>query len=315
MRRVVGLALASVLGLALVGCGSKSESSPAEAAKNLGPAETVEQSVAALRKGDIVGLLQTAMPADKYAKVKADWKAKIAAEPSSAEEKKEFAEMMAKLTASDAEAALYAELEPQIAKAEAEMAAQLPLMVGMGRGFAVQSINESTALTAEQKQQASQFVDAFAKWVQSAKFFDRDKAKQAIGVVVKTARDLEISSLDQVEAMEFEQAMGKIGQVYLGLSDLLKVYDLDLDAALASVDASVAKESGDQATVKVTYTLFNQPLSFETAMTKRDDRWFGADALREIEAQLAVEQPAGGVAVDGEDADAEDAEEDAEAGE
>jgi uncharacterized lipoprotein YehR (DUF1307 family) len=291
MRRIVGLAVASVLGVVLVGCGSKTES-PAEAAKNLGPAETVEQSVAQLREGDFVALLQTAMPADRYEKVKADWKAKIAAQPATPEEKKEFADMMAKLTAADAETALYAELEPHLAKAEAEMAAQLPLMVGMGRGFAVQSVNESTKLTAEQKQQATEFVDAFAKWVESAKFFDRDKAKAAIAAVVKTARGLEVATLDQVEAMEFEQAMQKVGKVYLGVKDVLKVYDLDLDATLASVDASVVKEAADQATVKVAYSLFNQPLSFETAMTKRDERWYGADALREIEAQLAAEPAA-----------------------
>lgn len=317
MRRIVGLAVASVLGVVLVGCGSKTES-PAEVAKDLGPAETVEQSVAQLREGDFVALLQTAMPADRYAKVKADWKAKIAAQPSTPEEKKEFADMMAKLTAADAEIALYAELEPHLAKAEAEMAAQLPLMVGMGRGFAVQSVNESTKLTAEQKQQATEFVDAFAKWVESAKFFDRDKAKAAIAAVVKTARGLEVATLDQVEAMEFEQAMQKVGQVYLGVKDVLKVYDLDLDATLASVDASVVKEAADQATVKVAYSLFNQPLSFETAMTKRDERWYGADALREIEAQLAAEPaaPAEEAAVaDGESADEVEETETAEAGE
>jgi anthranilate/para-aminobenzoate synthase component I len=319
MRRVVGLALASMLVVGLVGCGSKTETSPAEAAKNLGPAETVEQGVAQLREGDFVGLLQTSLPADRYAKIKADWKAKIAAEPATAEDKKEFADMMAKLTAADAETALYAELEPHLAKAEAEMAAQLPLMVGMGRGFAVQSINESSKLSPEQKQQASEFVDAFAKWVEGAKFFDRDKAKAAIAAAVKTARGLEITTLDQVEAMEFEQAMQKAGQVYLGLKDVLKVYELDLDAALASVDASVVKEAADQATVKVAYTLFGQPLSFETAMTKRDERWFGADALREIEAQLAAEQGAAtpdAAADEGADGAAEDAAaETAEAGE
>lgn len=286
MRRVVALALASILGVGLVACSSKNETAPAQAAKSLDAAATVEQSVALLREGNIAGVLQTAVPEEHYARIKADWKAKIAEDPASEEDRREFAETMARLTASDAEEKLYAELEPALAKAEAEMAAQLPLMIGMGRGFAVQAINESATLKAEQKQQAIQLLDAFAKWAESARFFDRDKARQAIAVAVKTARSLELRTMEEVEALEFEQAMDKAGKVFLGFRDVLKVYDLDLDAALASVDASVLKEAGDEATVKVDYTLFGQKLSAETQMQKRGERWYGAEALREIDAKL-----------------------------
>jgi len=288
MRRFSRLALAGVLSLGLVACQSQQDTPASSATKALGPADTVSRSVADLRRGDLAAVVQAALPPAHYERVKNEWKDKTKAQPSTEEDKKEFADMMAKLTAPDAEAKLYAELEPHIAKAEAEMGAQLPLMVGMGRGFAVQAINESTKLTEAQKQQATQMLDAVAKWVESAKFFDREKAKAALGVAVATARKLELQTLEQLEALEFEQMLQKGGQVWLGFSEILAVYGLNLDAALASVKTEVLSQQGNEAKVKVSYTLFDTPLSFETEMVERDGRWYGKDALAQLDKELAA---------------------------
>lgn len=287
MRIKVSLAAIALLVVGLAGCGGKDAGDAAEAAKSMGPAETVVEQAKALREGDIVSLVKLAVPPAQYEKMKAEWPKRIQQDPATEEDKREFAEAMAKMTAADAETALYAELEPQLAKAEAEMGAQLPLMVGMGRGFAVQAINESAKLSAAQKQQASEFVDAFAKWIESAKFFDRDKAREAIGSMVATARELGVKTLDEVEAMDFETAMQKAGTAYLGVRDVLKTYGLDLDQALASVKGEVKSQQDEQAVVQVSYQLFGQPLSFETTMTRRDDRWYGSEALQEIEKSLS----------------------------
>lgn len=284
MRQFSRLAAASLLSLGLIACQSQTDT-PAKA-QQLGPAETIAQSVADLRKGDLTAVVQAALPPAHYERVKSEWKNKTQSEPSTEQDKQEFAGMMAKLTAADAETKLYTELEPHLAKAETEMGAQLPLMVGMGRGFAAQAINESTKLSEAQKQQATQVVDAIAKWVESAKFFDRDKAKAAIAKAVATARKLELSSLEQVEKMEFEQVLAKGGALYLGLSEVLNEYGLNLDAALASVKTEVVSEQGDQAKVKVSYTLFETPLSFESEMVKREGRWYGKDALAQLDAEL-----------------------------
>lgn len=289
MRVKVSIVAAALLALGLAGCGKQDSADPAVEAGGLGPAETVARQAKELQQGDLVALIKLAVPPEQYEKLKSDWTSRIKAEPASDEEKQEFAQTMAKLTASDAEAALYAELEPQLARAEAEMGAQLPLMVGMGRGFAVQSINESTKLSAEQKKQAAQFVEAFAKWIESAQFFDRDKARQAIGKVVTSARQLGVSTLDEVEQMDFETAMAKAGVAFVGVKDVFKVYGLDLDQSFASVKSQVKSEQGDTAVVEVSYQLFGQPLSFETNMTRRDGRWYGSEALAEIEKSLGGE--------------------------
>ncbi|MCK7594426.1 hypothetical protein [Pseudomarimonas salicorniae] len=286
MRTQASFAALALLLVGLAGCGSKDPADTAEAAKEMGPAETVAQQAKELREGDFVSLIQLAVPPAQYEKMKAEWPKRVKEDPATEEDKQQFAETMAKVTAADAEATLYAELEPQLAKAEAEMGAQLPLMVGMGRGFAVQAINESAKLSAAQKQQATDFIDAFAKWLEGAQFFDRDKARQALSSMVGTARKLGVKTLDEVEAMDFETAMQKAGMVFLGVKDVLKVYGLDLDQSLASVKSEVKSQSGDQAVVQVNYELLGQPLSFETTMTQRDGRWYGAEALQEIEKSL-----------------------------
>lgn len=289
MRRILPLAASALLALALVGCESNNQQVASKAPETLGPAETVSASAEHLRRGDIAALIQGAVPPDRYETLRSEWSQRTQEEPSSEADRKEFAEMMAKLTAADAEAALMTELEPELAKVEAEMGPQLPLMVGMGRGFAVQSLMESKQLDDAQKQQATAMIDALAAWVQNAKFFDREHARAAIGHVVSTARGLELTSLEQVEALDFDAAMAKAGQVYLGVSKALAVYGLDLDATLASVKAEVVEQQDDLAKVKVSYSLFNQPLSFETRMVRRNDRWFGEDAMKQIEKQFAPE--------------------------
>ena len=296
MRIKVSFAVLALLGVGLAGCGSKESADTATVAKELGPAETVSRQAAELREGDIVSLIKLAVPPEQYEKMKTEWSQRIKDEPASEEDRREFAEAMAKMTGDDAEGALYAELEPALAKAEAEMGAQLPLMVGMGRGFAVQAINESTKLSAAQKQQATEFVDAFAKWLEGAQFFDREKARQALSSMVSTARKLGVKTLDEVEKLEFEAAMEKAGVVFLGVKDVLKVYGLDLDQSLASVKSEVKSQQGDEAVVEVSYQLFGQPLSFETTMTQRDGRWYGSEALQEIEKSMAgPERPAAAV--------------------
>lgn len=285
-----------LLGLLLGGCSKQEEAGPAAVEPaSLDAAQTVEAQAAALRKGDLLGFLNLALPPERFQEMQARWPERIKQDPATEEEKREFAEAMAKMTAEGAEEKLFAELEPQLAKAEAEMGAQLPLMVGMGRGFAVQAINQSEQLSGEQKQQAVQFVDAFARWIESAQPFDRERARKALASMVATARKLGIKTLDEVEAMDFETAMRKAGEVYLGVRDVLKVYGLDLDAALASVQAEVKSVEGDQAVVVVRYTLFDQPLSFETRMTRREGRWYGSEALREFE-RVAKAEASGGSA-------------------
>lgn len=290
MKRFAALAFASFTALALVACQKEEagETPAATAAATANPADAITATAKKLRSNDVLGVIQLTVPPKHYDKMKAEWKADINKEPITEEDRLEFQAMMAKLTAPDAEQAIMAEAEPELVKFETEMAAQMPLMVGMGQGFAMQAIQSNESMTAAQKKQAGDVIGAVVAWLQGVQFADRALAKQAISHAVGTAREINLKTLDEARALEFEPAMAKAGVAFKGIKDVLAVYGLKLDEAFDSVKATVVSETGDNAVVKVDYTIFNQPLSFESPMVKIGGRWYGKDTVDQLEKEASA---------------------------
>lgn len=288
MTRFPAVCLAALLGLALAGC--QSEPQQAADAKTLAadsPADAATRIAKDLKDNNLLGAVQAAVPPAHFEKLKLEYD-QGRKEPPSAEDRASFAESMGKLTAPNAEQALMAELEPMLQKFEAEMAAQMPLMVGMGRGFAQQWVQESKEFSAEQKKQVGDLLDAVAKWLQEVKLTDRELARQAIAKAVSTARALELKTIDDLQALSFEQAMGKGGIAFAGIKDILALYGLKVDEALGSVSANVLAQEGDSAKISMQYRLFGQPLQVETDMVRRDGRWYGKDSLAQLDREAAA---------------------------
>lgn len=280
------VALAAALGFALVGCG-KDEPPPAPppavAAKAAAtPDGAILASVQHLKTGNIDGLMQSLLPPDKYAEAKADYSKEMNQEPASDEDKAKFAENMAKLTAPDAEAKLWAELEPKLKEMDAQMAQQMPMMVAMGKGFIQSSIQQNQELTEIQKQQATQAVDALGNWVSTAKFTDPALAQKAIKIVCDTARKINLKTLDEARALGYEQAMSKVGVAYLGVKDVLALYGFSIDQTLDSVKAETVSSDATTAKVKISYSLLNTPLSAESDLVKVGERWYGKEMLESL---------------------------------
>lgn len=288
MKRFAALAFASFTALALIACQKEEagETPAATAAATANPADAITATAKKLRSNDVLGVIQLTVPPKHYDKMKAEWKADVNKDPITEEDRLEFQAMMTKLTAPDAETAIMAEAEPELVKFETEMAAQMPLMVGMGQGFAMQAIQANENMSAAQKKQAGDVIGAVVAWLQGVQFADRALAKQAVSHAVGTARELNLKTLDEARALEFEPAMEKAGVAFKGIKDVLAVYGLKLDEAFDSVKATVVSETGDNAVVKVDYTIFNQPLSFESPMVKIDGRWFGKDTVDQLEKEL-----------------------------
>ena len=243
------------------------------------PDAAIMASVHALRSNDIGALIANSLPPPALAKLKADWSRDMNKDPVSDEERKHFAENMAKLTAPGAEDKLMGELEPNLKQFEQQSAQQMPMMIAMGQGFIQSAIQQNKDLTDPQKQQTVALIDATAKWAQTAKFTDRALAKQAIGVVCKTARDLNLKTVDDVRALNYDQAMQKAGIAVGGMKALFVVYGLNMDKALDSVKAETVSTTGDNAKVKVSYTAFDQPFTTENELAKVDGKWYSKQAI------------------------------------
>jgi hypothetical protein len=294
-------ALIFVLAAFAAGCNDKPPAATSAAAPAAAPAApaatspdaTVLASVRALRNNNVAGLLENALPPDELKKMKADWSKEMNEEPVTEEQRKHFAETMQNLTAPGAEDKLYAEAEPQIKQFEKEGAAQMPMMIAMGQGFIQSAIQQNKDLTEAQKAETVSLVDAMAKWAQSAKFTDPAMAKQAIAAVCKTARDLNLQTIDQARALTYEQAMQKAGIVVAGFKRVLEVYGLSMDKALDSVKAETVSTAADTAKVKVSYVAFDKPFTTESDLVRLDGKWYSKQAvdqwkkLQAREAQIA----------------------------
>lgn len=278
MKRANLLATAGLTLLLLAGCKGNSN----EAAKD--PVTATKDIAAAIRANDFDRLSHIVVPPDLYTKLEARFKEEAAAKPKPTDaERKQFADGVTKYTKADAEEKLFAEIQPKLS----EVGAQMPMMVGMFGGMAGQSIQQSATMSPSEKTQATALLTAITKWATTAPLSDPAKAKEAIKLIVTTARDLKLTTLDDMQAMSFQQAMQKTGTFVGGLRSALAVYGFDTDKALASVDAKKKSEDGDNAVVTVTYSLLDTPVTADVNMVKRDGRWYSADAVKNVETMLA----------------------------
>jgi hypothetical protein len=296
---------AALLVAGAIGC-QKEEAAVEAVAATATPQGAVDAAVKSLRAGDLKSLVESQIPPKHLEKVRADWTKEMAAEQPSEQEKAEFATMMSELTASDAEAKMMEKLEPQLVKYEQEMEPQMGMMVGMGQGLIMSGIQENKELTEPQKQQAAQSLEALVKWVQSTKFSDRAKAKEAVNHVVATARELNLKTLDEARALTFDQAMEKGSIALRGTKKVLDAYGFSIDKVLDSVKTEVVSQDGSAAKVKVSYSMFEQPLSFETELVQVDGRWYGKQTIAELEkpdVEVATEPSTDDGAVEEEEAE------------
>jgi hypothetical protein len=284
--KLVRLGLILSLAVFAVGCnqqpaqtGATPAATPTPASVAASPDAAIMATVHALRANNIAALLDNALPPGELAKIKADWNKEMNKDPVTDEERRKFAEQMGKLTAPGAEDRLFADAEPQLKQFEQQSAQQMPMMIAMGQGFIQSAIQQNKDLTDPQKQQTVALIDATAKWAQTAKFTEPALAKQAIGVICKTARDLNLKTIDEVRALNYDQAMQRAGIAIAGFKQLLAVYGLSMDKALDSVKAETVSTAVDKAKVKVSYTAFEQPFTTESDLVKVDGKWYSKQAV------------------------------------
>jgi hypothetical protein len=285
MKRLIPALFVAIVGL--TACQKEEAASPtATAAVAATPDAALQAQVDALRAGQFSGAFMASIPPSLLEQMRSKWKTEMA-EPASEEDRAQFQEMMAELTADGAEDAIYAKLEPELLKFKESAAMQMPMYVGMGRGILAAGVQQREDLSADQKAQAMASIDAFAKWAETAQFANPALAKQAIAHVCKAARAVKLKTIDELRALSFDEAIQRGDIVFVAVKDIFATYGFKIDDVLASVKAETLSQTGDSAKVKVSYSMFEAPLSFETEMVKMDGRWYGKESLENLKKDLA----------------------------
>lgn len=266
----------SAAGLALAGCGQDggTGAGPESPGASLGPHETVERSVQALRNDDLAALLRISLPEGKYTEVKAQWEARKN-EPISEEERQEYAQMMEMLTRDDAVDTIMAQVEPQLEQARQQM----PMFIGMFQGIAQSAITQNEDMTPEQRENAQEAVTAVAGWAQRTDLASPELAREAVTIAVDTANEIDLPTLDDVRALSFEEMLEKAGIMLAGFKKMLAVYDLDVNATLDSVRAETVAQDGDTAKVRTTFDFLGTEQVYEGEYVKVQERWYAREAM------------------------------------
>jgi hypothetical protein len=282
--QTLGRSLLVLAMLVLVACHNKEQAATTSGGDT--PESAVQQSVALIKAGDFDGFWKHALPPADYANLRADWKLpRPGQHPITDEDRARFTQAVQQLTAPNAETTLYTQLKPKLAQLEAQYHDQLPIMIGVGQAILTTGIAQSKTMTENQKQQARDALNVLLPWAQQAPWFDQDKAKQAVGVTVTTARQLDLKSPDQLQSMDFDAAMKQYGIAYAGAKQLLAIYGLSVDDTLNSFKTSTVSVDHDQAHVKIDYTLLGKPLTTDSQLVQIDGRWYSQDLVNSTRAQ------------------------------
>ena len=284
---------------ALTACQSREH--VANAAASQSPEAAVQQSIALVRAGDFAGFWQHALPPHDYAMLRQDWgQSRVGEAPLTDAERTRIDTALRQLAAPDAASTLDAQLQPWLAEAQVRYGDQLPLLVSIGRALAGKAIEEDWRLTDTQKRHATALLEALGPWAQQAPWFDPVRARQAVGVVVATARELDLRDARSLRAMDFDQAMRSYAIAFHGLERMLALYGLPLDEALASARVVPLEYHPPYARVRVEYQLLGTPLAMESTLVQQNGRWYDQDLLesvRQAHRRLAAPTAAGTVAL------------------
>ena len=256
----------------------------------MSPVETTLEAGRLAKANDLKGLVGLILPAAQLKEAEENWE-KTRTEPATEQERKEFADNIAKLIAPGAVDKLVTEATPQLE----QLKLQMPMYVGMGMGMAQQAINSNAELSESEKKQAIDSLTAIQTWAGKTDVTDPARLRKALTELANGVRATQITTLDQVRALNFDQALGKGGVLFAAVKKSLAAYDFDLDQTFSSVRAEQVNLEGDNAVVKTTVRFLGQEISSEAPMVRVDGRWYGKsmiEKLKQVSAENSTESGA-----------------------
>lgn len=263
------------------------------------PEDATRESLALLRDGKFDLFWKHALPPADFATFRADWPRLNAVQTlGEPDDKAKFEAGVKRLTEPDAEKKLFAALRPTLVRFDRDYKDQMPLVAGIGQSMALTAIDQAKDLTLSQKRQLREAVNVVGPWTRTVPWGDQAKAKEAIAIVVDTARKAGLSTPEALHAMNFEQSMATWSTAWLGFKRLLDVYGLSIDKSFDSVSIDTIESSDGSAHVKITYTLLDKPIQTDATLVLLDGRWYDSDLLQRVRdehARLAPPAPAASV--------------------
>lgn len=287
VRRASAAVLTTAVLLAAAGCGP--DPAPVETVPTL-PAQAVTQLVSDLRRNDLAGYARHAVPPELHQRLEQAWSQGRTVWPlTELPLDDRFPSFISALAEQDAERKLVATYRRQFAGADAELQSAAKTL-GL---FASQYVRSEPGYSETERDHHAQLIEALSGWAQTAPLGDSRRAREAIPQLVSAARATGLAGPDGFAKAGMDRSLRRLGPFVERLKQVLGDYGLGLDAALDSVDASLAEQTGDTARVRVRYQLAGQPVDAYVLVERIDGRWYLSDVLRHARAETeAASKPA-----------------------
>lgn len=273
--------------IAATGCRPEPEPITAAPAE---PVAAVKALAAALQEGDLRRYVELSLPAELRNQQEALWRLRMQQDvPFDPAEAERYRQLMQRLTAPDAEAALWATIEPRLADLSQQAGPQWSLGVAMMAGFARAAVAAHPTMSEAGQAHAAGLIQAIEGWAaKPGLLVDPDRARQAIAIVVDTARALELPTLEQAGQLEYSALLDRGSIALRGIKDLARAYGIEVDAALQQVEAEVVALEAERAVLRVRYPLLGTQVVFEQPMLRIDGGWYREDAVQSLQLRLAA---------------------------
>jgi hypothetical protein len=270
--------IALLLLLALAACNR--EPSPDNATGS--PGAAVQQLVDDLRRDDLAAYARHAVPAPLHARLETAWAEGRTLWPlTELPLDQKFQGFLGALSEPRSEQTLLAAYRRQFAGADAEIRTAATTL-GL---FTTQYVANESAYSDTERDHYRQLVAALAAWGQRAPLSDLAHARRVVPQITLAARTTGLGGPDGLRRAGMEHSLQRLGPFFVRLERALASYGLDFDAALAGMRISLAEQTGDQAKVRLQYTLAGQPIDAFVLLERHEGRWYLSDLLRRAQAE------------------------------
>lgn len=249
------------------------------------PAEAVMQLVDDLRRNDLVGYARHAVPPPLHARLETAWREGRTTWPlTELPLDRQLPEFLSVLAAPDSEQALLATYDRQFAGAHRELRSAASTL-GL---FAAQYVQSEGDYSDEERDHYVQLIRALSTWGSTAPLGEPQRAKTAVPQLAAAARQSGLTGPGALARTGMVDSLQRLGPFFGRFKQVLVGYGLDLDAALAGVEATLMEQTGDTARVRLRYTVAGQPIDAIVLTERRDGRWYLTDAVRHAETEASA---------------------------
>lgn len=263
-------------------------SAPAPAKPAGKPVDAVNVLAARLLARDGAGFARLAVPPKVHARLVQGWSAGQTRWPlDELPLDSRLPGMLAALQAKGAEQALQATFRRQFKGADRDIDQAVRTLALFGGEY----VQKQADYTAEEREHVGQAIAAMQRWALAAPLSDPDRAGRLFKALAAAAQRSGIDGKagnKAYAALGMDSSLRRISPFLATLlAQLRRDYGFDLDASLRGLEVRLLEQTGDEARLRLRYSLAGSPIDAIVPAVRIDGHWYLADFVRRAEASLA----------------------------